>query len=315
MSGFWNGWIVGLTVLNIVGALWLLYNTSRRRPGDEKPGADTTGHSWDGDLREYNNPLPRWWLWCFYGTVFFAIGYLVVFPGLGSHAGTAGWSQAKQWQAQKEQADRTYAKVYAKFAGLSVPQLQQDPDAMRIAKNLFGNNCAMCHGSDGRGAKGFPNLHAANYMYGREPDNVVTTIGGGRQGVMPAWKDSLGEAGVEEVANYVLSLSGKPHDAAKAASGAAKFATFCVACHGPDGKGSTAVGAPNLTDNVWLYGSSLATVKETIALGRQNRMPAWADTLGEQKVKLLAAYVLGLSGAEGQAATAQAETTPHAPGS
>ncbi len=309
MSSFWNGWIVLLTVLNIAAALWLLFVTSRRKPGDDKPGAETTGHSWDGDLREYNNPLPRWWLWLFYGTVAFAVGYVVLFPGLGAFSGTLGWSQASQWQAQHDAANANYAQRYGRFDTMSVAELQKDADAMRIAKNLFGNNCAMCHGSDGRGAKGFPNLHEASYKWGREPEAVVATIAAGRLGVMPAWKDSLGDAGVEEVANYVYQLSGRPADAAKAAAGKDKFATFCVACHGPEGKGMTALGAPDLTDAYWLYGGSLDAIKATVAVGRQGQMPAWNDTLGEQKVKLLAAYVLSFGGhtaSEASAATAQA---------
>jgi cytochrome c oxidase cbb3-type subunit 3 len=313
MNSFWSGWIVALTVLNIIGALWLLYATSRRKPGDEKPGAETTGHSWDGDLREFNNPLPRWWLWLFYGTVVFAVGYVIVFPGLGAFQGTAGWSQVSQWQAQTDAAKRNYEQRYARFDTMTVADLQKDADAMRIAKNLFGNNCAMCHGSDGRGAKGYPNLHQVNYKWGRETDAVLATIGAGRIGVMPAWKDTIGAAGVEEVANYVYQLSGRKADAAKATAGAEKFATFCAACHGPDAKGMTALGAPNLTDSYWIYGGSLETIKETVANGRQNQMPAWADTLGEQKVKLLAAYVLAFAGADAPAPTAAQTAQNDAP--
>jgi cytochrome c oxidase cbb3-type subunit 3 len=171
-----------------------------------------------------------------------------------------------------------------------------DPGALKVAKNLFAANCSMCHGSDARGAKGFPNLTSPNLTWGRDPEAIVATIGGGRQGVMPAWKDVLGAAGVESVANYVYTLSGRTAPApALVAAGKEQFATVCAACHGPDGKGNPALGAPNLTDNVWIYGSSLETIKDTVANGRQNRMPAHLDLLGEQKVKLLAAYVLSLS--------------------
>jgi cytochrome c oxidase cbb3-type subunit 3 len=320
MSSFWSNWIVVLTVLNIIGALWLLYATSRRKPGDEKPGAETTGHAWDGDLREYNNPLPRWWLWLFYGSVAFAVGYVVVYPGLGSFQGTKGWSQEAQWKEQHDAANANYAQRYARFDTMTVADLQKDADAMRIAKNLYGNNCAMCHGSDGRGARGFPNLHAANYHWGRDADSVVTTISGGRLGVMPAWKDSLGEQGVDEVANYVYQISGRQADPAKAAAGQQKYAMFCVACHGPEGKGMPALGAPNLTDDVWLYGGSLDVIRTTLAGGRQNQMPAWGESLGEQKVKLLAAYVLGFGGhplqqaAGAQTAQNEAPATGDVPG-
>jgi cytochrome c oxidase cbb3-type subunit 3 len=313
MSSFWNGWIVVLTVLNVVGALWLLWVTSRRKPGDDKPGSQTTGHSWDGDLREYNNPLPRWWLWLFYGSVVFSVGYVVLYPALGAFQGTLGWSQEAQWRAEHDAANANYAQRYARFDTMGVAELQQDADAMRIAKNLFGNNCAMCHGSDGRGAKGFPNLHATNYHWGREPESVVATIAAGRIGVMPPWKDALGgDAGVEEVAHYVYQISGRQADPAKAAAGQQKFAMFCAACHGPDGKGMTALGAPNLTDSYWVYGGSLEVIAQSVAEGRQNQMPAWADTLGDQKVKLLAAYVLSLGG---QSTAGGAQTAQNAPAS
>ncbi len=317
MSGFWNGWIVVLTLANVAGALWLLWATSRRAPGDDKAEdaeADTTGHIWDGDLREYNNPLPRWWLYLFYGSVAFGLGYMVLYPGLGNFGGTLGWSQAGQWQAQTEAAERLSEQVFARFDGRSLPELQRDPEAMRVARNLYANNCAMCHGSDARGAKGFPNLHATNYQYGKEPEAVIATIGAGRIGVMPPWQDALGAEGVEQVAAYVYSLSGRQAPAELVAAGAEKFATFCAACHGPDGTGMTAVGASNLTDEYWTYGGALETLKETIAGGRQNQMPAHLDLLGERKVRLLAAYVLGLDGEDAlpPQQTAQVATEPAA---
>jgi cytochrome c oxidase cbb3-type subunit 3 len=290
MTTGWTLFIVILTAINVVGAVWLLWVTSRRAPGEKQGGAETTGHTWDGDLKEYNNPLPRWWLWMFFGVV-----YLVLYPGLGSWQGIRGWTQEKQWQEQVAAADAASAPVYARFASMSLTDLGKDPDAMRVARNLFANNCAMCHGSDARGAKGFPNLTDGDWLYGGAPDTVLATISNGRNGIMPAWGETLGEQGVEETVAYVLTLSGQQAPADLAAAGKAKFEMYCSGCHGIDGKGMQAVGAPNLTDNIWLYGSDAAELRYGITNGRNNQMPAQLGLLGEAKVRLLAAYVLSLS--------------------
>jgi cytochrome c oxidase cbb3-type subunit 3 len=302
MSGFWNWWILGLTVANVAFAVILLYRTSGRRPGDQAPGAETTGHVWDGDLAEYNNPLPRWWLWLFYLTIAFAIAYLALFPGIVG--GTLGWTAKGQWQAETASADATMQKAFARFDGVPIETLATDPAAVGIGRNLFAANCTACHGADARGAHGFPNLTSPNLTWGASPDDIVATISNGRQGVMPPWKDALGSDGVEAVANYVYTLSGRTAPSpALVAAGQEKFATFCAACHGPDGKGSTLVGAPNLTDEYWIWGGSIAAIRETIANGRSNRMPAHLDVLGERKIRLLAAYVTSLkSGAASPAA-------------
>ncbi|MBS0394877.1 MAG: cytochrome-c oxidase, cbb3-type subunit III [Proteobacteria bacterium] len=316
MSGFWNWWIIVLVAGNIAGALWLLLSTTRAKPGDQKAGADTTGHVWDGDLREYNNPLPRWWLWLFYITVAIAVLYLVLYPGFGNFAGTLGWSQTSQWKAQSDDANALAARELGKYAGKSVEELAKDPGAIKVAKNLFANNCAMCHGSDARGAKGFPNLTSPNLSWGRTPEAIVATIGGGRDGVMPAWGAVLGADGVESVANYVMTLSGRaaPQPALTTA-GKEKFETVCAACHGPDGKGNPLLGAPNLTDEYWIYGGSLDTIKETVTNGRTNKMPAHLELLGELKVKLLAGYIYSLAPPPPAPATAPAEPAAAAPSS
>jgi cytochrome c oxidase cbb3-type subunit III len=296
MSGFWNWWIVLLVSANVAFAVWLLLSTTKAKSGDQKAGPETTGHTWDGDLQEYNNPLPRWWLWLFYFTVAFSVAYLVLFPGLGVFEGTLGWSQVKQWQAQTEAANAVAARELGRFSGKSVEELAKDPGAIKIAKNLFAANCSMCHGSDARGGKGFPDLTSPNLTWGRDPDAIIATIGGGRQGVMPPWGAVLGADGVEAVADYVYTLSGRPApEPARVAAGKEKFDTVCAACHGPDGKGNPALGAPNLTDEYWVYGGSLAAIKETVTNGRSNKMPAHLELLGEQKVRLLAGYVYGLS--------------------
>ena len=295
MTTGWTLFIVILTAINVVGAVWLLWVTSRKAPGEQKPGAETTGHTWDGNLREFNNPLPRWWLWLFYGTVAFSIVYLVLYPGLGSWQGTRGWTQQSQWQAEVDEAEAAAAPVYERFAGMNLGQLGEDPDAMRVARNLYANNCAMCHGSDARGAKGFPNLTDADWQWGGAPDTVLATIGYGRTGVMPPWGEALGAQGVEEVVAYVLSLSGLDAPAELAAAGRPKFEMFCSSCHGLDGTGMQVLGAPNLTDDVWLYAGTADEIRYGILNGRNNQMPAQLETLGEQKVRLLTAYVLSLA--------------------
>jgi cytochrome c oxidase cbb3-type subunit III len=296
MNGFWNWWIVLLVSANVAFAVWLLLSTTRAGSGDRNAGRETTGHTWDGDLQEYNNPLPRWWLWLFYFTVAFSVVYLVLFPGSGVFEGTLGWSQVKQWKAQTEEANAVAARELGRFGGKSVEELAKDPGAIKIAKNLFAANCSMCHGSDARGGKGYPDLTSPNLTWGRDPDAIVATIGGGRQGVMPPWGAVLGADGVEAVANYVYTLSGRPApDPGRVAAGKEKFDTVCAACHGPDGRGNPALGAPNLTDEYWIYGGSLAAIKETVTNGRSNKMPAHLELLGEQKVKFLAGYVYGLS--------------------
>ncbi len=311
MSGFWNWWIVTLVVANIAFAVWLLLSTTRSRGDDPQAGPETTGHTWDGDLQEYNNPLPRWWLGLFYLTIAFSVAYLVLYPGLGAFQGTLGWNQVGQWRAQSDEASAVAARELGRYAGKSIEELARDPGAIKVAKNLFAANCSMCHGSDARGAKGFPNLASPNLTWGRDPEAIVATIGGGRQGVMPAWGAVLGADGVEAAANYVYSLSGRAApQAALVAAGKEKFDTVCSACHGPDGKGNPALGAPDLTDEYWIYGGSLASIKETITNGRSNRMPAHLELLGELRVRLLAGYVYSLS----SAATGPAGPLATAPG-
>ncbi|NHA14955.1 cytochrome-c oxidase, cbb3-type subunit III [Thioalkalivibrio sp. XN279] len=294
MSSFWSGWIILLTVANIIGAVWLLWMTSRLSP--EEKASETTGHVWDGDLKEYNNPLPRWWLWLFYLTVVFSIIYLVLFPGLGNFQGVLGWSQTGQYQEEVARIEARQDEFFARFAEMDIAELARDPDAMSAAANIFGNRCAQCHGSDGRGAPGFPNLTDQAWLWGGDETAVLASIQSGRVGVMPPMADSLGgEQGVAQMVEYVRSLSGLDHDADMAAA-AAPLWPVCGACHGMDGTGMTALGSPNLTDANWLYGSGRATIAETITGGRQNNMPAQLPVLGELQSRVLAAYVLRLSG-------------------
>jgi cytochrome c oxidase cbb3-type subunit 3 len=297
MSSGWSIFVVVLTIANILGCFWLLRWTAKPRHAGEKIGGGSdTGHTWDGDLREYNNPLPKWWLWLFYITIVFALIYLAVYPGLGNFTGLKGWSQASQYEQERAAVEARAAQLLAPFATMTVPELASNAQAMATANNLFQNNCAQCHGSDGGGARGFPNLTDGDWQWGGDPDTIVQTIAAGRMGVMPPWGEVLGEEGVEQVVAYVQQLSGQQADPARAIAGATHFQTVCSACHGMDGKGNPLLGAPNLTDGTWLYGSDAASIREAVLKGRNNQMPAFEERLGEQRVRLLAAYVLRMTG-------------------
>jgi len=297
MTTGWSLFVIVLTIVNILACVWLLRWTMKPKSATEKIGGGAdTGHTWDGDLREYNNPLPKWWLWLFYITVVFGLVYFVLYPGLGTWQGIKGWSQSRQWEQENAAAEAKVAAYLAPFASMTVPELAANAQAMATANNLFQNNCAQCHGADGGGARGFPNLANADWQWGGDPDSIVQTIANGRTAAMTPWGEVLGAEGVEQVVAYVRRLSGQDHDAALAAAGETQFQTLCAACHGLDGKGMAAVGAPNLTDEVWLYGGDAETIRETVMKGRMGQMPAFQDKLGEQRVRLLAAYALKLSG-------------------
>jgi len=287
--------IIILTSANIIGACWLMLAMRKRGAGEAGPGAETTGHVWDGDLGEYNNPLPRWWLWLFFISVAFAIGYLALYPGFGNFTGRLGWTSARQHAELQRASEAQTQQILARFNGVSIEALRTDPVAHSVGRNLFANNCAVCHGADGYGNAGFPNLADHDWLYGGSAEQIETTIAGGRSGVMIPWQEVLGSEGVEDVLSYVLSLSGRSVPAGDVAAGKALYTTNCVACHGADGKGNQAVGAPNLTDQIWLYGGSVEAVRTSIAKGRQGQMPAQLARLGEQRVRLLTAYVMSLS--------------------
>lgn len=294
MTTGWSLYVIFLVVLNIVATTWLLWWTARKRKSDGS-NAETTGHVWDGDLTEYNKPLPKWWIILFYLTIFYSIGYLAWYPGLGNFAGTSGWSSAKEHDADKADADARLAEAYGKFDGMAIDQIAKDPDALAFGSRLFANHCAMCHGSDARGAKGFPNLTDGDWQWGGSPDDILTTILHGRQAAMPPLEAVLGgDVGVTEVSAYVQSLSGMKTDPALAAAGKARFAV-CAACHGVDGEGNPAMGAPNLTDDIWLYASDFETIGTGIRMGRNGMMPAHLPIIGETRTRIAAAYVWSLS--------------------
>lgn len=294
MSFNWTLFVAILTIANILACFWLLWWTRKRRDdGTPKDAAGaTTGHVWDEDLAEYNKPLPKWWLNLFYATIVFSLGYLVFYPGLGGFSGVSGWTSAAQHDRDVAAAEAKLAPLFARFAAVSLDELAGDAEAVALGRSIYANNCAQCHGSDARGARGFPNLTDADWLWGGDAEAVLTTIRHGRNSVMPPWGGALGEQGVAEVTAYVQSLSGVTADPTLAAAGQAKYAMFCVSCHGVDGKGNVALGAPNLTDDVWLYGSDVASIAESIRNGRNGVMPAWEPIIGSDRVRLAAAFVL-----------------------
>ncbi|MFL6674357.1 MAG: cytochrome-c oxidase, cbb3-type subunit III [Massilia sp.] len=303
---FWDYYIALITILGIAGCAILLWSQSThkvRLDADGKP-QETTGHVWDEDLAELNTPMPRWWMILFYLTIVFAAVYLVLYPGLGSYAGKLGWKSSGAYQAELKKADADYGPLFAKYAGQDLKAVAADPQAHAIGERMFLNYCAQCHGSDARGNKGYPNLTDNDWLYGGTPEVIKETIMKGRHGQMPPMAAALGsDKDVENVAHYVRSLSGLAADPVKVAFGKPKFGA-CAACHGADGQGNQALGAPNLADKAWLYGGSPETVMETIRKGRDNTMPAWSDFLGEPKAHVLAAYVWSLSNPPQALATA-----------
>lgn len=293
MSNFWSFYIIAIVAINLIGCVIILMWTRRMDAGDLAEDG-TTGHEYDG-IREYNNPLPRWWLSLFWITIIFALTYLALYPGLGKYPGLLGWTSHGEVAKDQKAYQAQYGALYADFAKKPIEELAKDPRAMQIGGRLFGNNCAACHGTDAKGARGFPNLTDSDWIHGGSPEKITETIMNGRHGVMPAWKDTIGDDGVKQVANYVLSLSGRKHDAKLAQVGAEVFAGKCAVCHGTTGEGNPMMGAPRLNDSTWLYGGSEATVIKTIADGRIGQMPAQKDALGSERVHLLAAYVWSLS--------------------
>ncbi|HWK69904.1 cytochrome-c oxidase, cbb3-type subunit III [Pollutimonas sp. M17] len=294
VSSFWSYFIAIIAIGGIVFCLWLLF-TQRAWLKKTVPQVEDTGHVWDGDLTELNTPVPRWWTVFYIGLCVIALGMLFLYPGLGSYEGTLGYTAARQVKAQQEAMNEQIRPVYARYKEMPITEVAHDEQAREIGQRLFLNNCAQCHGSDARGSGNFPNLADGDWLYGGAPEQILQTITKGRHGMMPAWKSSIKPAEAADIAQYVRSLSGLASDPLRVVPGKRGFETFCVACHGVEGKGNTALGAPNLTDNVWLYGSSEASIVDTILNGRENRMPAQEGILTEDQIRMLTAWVWGLS--------------------
>ena len=292
-SSFWDYYIGVISVVSILACGVLLLAQSKRHVAGGQ--AETTGHTWDEDLGEYNNPLPRWWMWLFWITIVFALAYLALYPGLGSYAGYLKWTQVGQLEQENAQANAQFGPLYEKFAGQEVAQLSKNPEALAIGQKLFLNSCAQCHASDGAGSRGFPNLTDNDWLYGGDPATIKATIMEGRNGIMPPFAPALGEQGTKDVAHYVMSLSGMANDSIRTSRGKPLFAQTCAACHGAQGKSNPQLGAPNLSDKTWLYGAGETTIIETITRGRNNQMPAHKELLTASKIHLLTAYVYSLS--------------------
>jgi len=298
MSDFFNGgwsiYIAVVTVLGLLACLALLVIAARRKV---MANDNTTGHVWDEDLRELNNPLPRWWMWLFVLTVLFAFAYLALYPGMGSMPGKLGWSSVAEHQSERDQARAATAPVFAAFSEQRAPELARNAQAMAIGERLFANNCSTCHGADAKGSKGFPNLTDRDWLWGGAPERIEETIALGRNGNMPPMAAAVGTGDdVRHLANFVLSLSGSPHDSIAASKGRAKFAV-CAACHEVGGKGNPVLGAPNLTDDIWLHGWGIDAVTAMVNHGKSNQMPAHASRLPPEQIHVLAAYVWSLSNA------------------
>jgi cytochrome c oxidase cbb3-type subunit 3 len=302
INGFWPWYVAAISLVSILACALLLWlagkatvNTDASQAGD-----NTTGHVWDEDLRELNNPLPRWWMWLFILTVVFGLGYLAIFPGLGSYKGLSKWSTQAEHKDDVERMRAELAPLYAEFSAQSVDALSRDPRALAIGERQFMNTCSQCHGSDGRGSKSYPNLTNGNaaWLGARNGDHIVQTVTNGRIGMMPPMGAAIGsESDIMDVAHYVLSLSGSPNNEIKAFSGKQKFAV-CAACHGMDGKGNKALGAPNLTDDYWLHGWGETAIVNAIKYGKNNVMPAQAPKLTPEQIHVVAAYVLSLGGVQ-----------------
>ena len=296
MSTFWSLWVIVMTAITIVGVCWILFATRKIVvKGKPKDGeVPKTGHVYDG-IEEYDNPLPGWWFNLFIGTVVFTVIYLVLYPGLGNFPGVLGWTSDGQWQQQEKKAEDRFEAVYADLADQSIEELALNPKAFKIGRRLFGNNCAVCHGSDGGGSYGFPDLTDSDWLYGGTPEAIQASITHGRKGSMPGWLSVIGEDGINQVTEYLFKIAETDHDASLAGAGEQVYSAYCAACHGADATGNEALGAPNLRDDIWLYGRSPELIKTSIRSGRQGNMPAQAEQLQDSKIRLLSAYVFSLS--------------------
>jgi cytochrome c oxidase cbb3-type subunit 3 len=305
VSGFWSVYVAVLTLAGIVACAVLLKAMStKRRAAGEKPKLH--GHVWDGDLAEYDNPLPRWWAWLFVLTIVFSLAYLAVYPGLGNYAGALGWSSVAEYETETAQAEARYGPTFNRYLEQGLATVAEDPEALAIGQRLYLNYCAQCHGSDARGGIGFPNLRDKDWLYGGDPESIKATILNGRSGVMPPMEAAVGGIdGAKYVMHYLFSLSGRTHSSLNAALGKERFAA-CAACHGIDGKGNKTLGAPNIADDIWLHGGSEEAIVSTITMGRKSQMPAHKDLLGEAKAHVLAAYVYSLSLDPGEVAAKKA---------
>lgn len=288
MSNLWSWFVIVGTLGSLLVFLVFLF-VNRKTSGEE-----TSGHEWDG-IQEFDNPLPFWWVGLFIFSMVFAVGYLIWYPGLGKFEGTAGWTSEQQWQAQTIAHEQRFAPLYAKLATMTPAELAGDRLATQVGRRLFINHCSTCHGVTAQGSTGFPDLQDNEWIWGAGFDNIKFAITNGRTAVMPALGKALGEQGVSDITQYLLAQTGREHGKTAAARGRDQYAIMCAVCHGPDGTGDPALGAPNLTDNVWLYGGTAKAIAHSLSNGRNGTMPGFSEVLDQQKIHILAGYVNGLS--------------------
>lgn len=282
-------WFVIIGTLGSMLFYFLLLHMNRKVTS----GKETTGHNYDG-IEEYDNPLPAWWYWSFVLTIIFGLGYLVYYPGLGNFPGIGGWTQVGALEEEQARAAERYGPIFAQYRDVPIDQLALDPEIIKMGRRLYTTNCSVCHGATGLGSFGFPNLTDDEWMWGGTNEAIVESIANGRVGVMTPFLGILSDKAVTETTTFVLQMAGRDVDAAEAERGAMHYATYCAVCHGADGKGQVIFGAPDLTNEIWLYGNSRVRIEHTIKNGRTNMMPAFKDRLGEDKVRILAAYVKSL---------------------
>jgi cytochrome c oxidase cbb3-type subunit 3 len=291
MTSFWSAWVIILTSITIIIMTWVLIANKR---AERRTGERTTGHVYDG-IEEYDNAIPTWWFWMFIITIVWGVAYLVVYPGMGNFPGVIGWTQVDQHDRSVAAADAKYRAMRDRYLALPVEEISLDPAVRKMGARMFSNNCAQCHGSDAKGSYGFPNLADNDWIYGGDAETIKKTLVGGRQAAMPAWGSIIGDQGVSEATAYILSLNGRQADPQLVAAGESHFSTYCAACHGADATGNPALGSPNLSNGIWLYGGTEAQIAHSIRAGRNGVMPAFAETLSEDKIHILTAYVYGLN--------------------
>jgi len=291
MASFWSLWVIVLTATTLVLLTWILFANRTR---DTNAEGRTTGHVYDG-IEEYDNPLPSWWFLMFVLTILFGVVYLIAYPGMGNYSGLLNWTQEKQHEREVARAEEKYREMRDRYLAMPIEEIASDPAVRKMGMRMFSNNCAVCHGSDAKGAYGFPNLADDDWIFGGTPDAIKASIANGRQAAMPPWGSVIGDAGVRDVTAYVQSLSGRQVDEAQVEAGSKVYQTYCVACHGADGTGNQALGAPNLANGIWLYGGTAEQISHSIRAGRNGVMPAHKDIVGEDKIHILTAYVYGLS--------------------
>ena len=291
MTSFWSMWIIVLTTVTIVGITWILFANRKR---EDQPADKTTGHEYDG-IQELDNPLPAWWFYIVSIFLKWGVGYLVIYTGMGNFPGILGWTQVEQHDRQVTAADEKFRTMRDRYMALPVEEIAGDPAVRKMGMRMFGNNCAQCHGADAKGSYGFPNLADGDWIFGGTPDAIKASISAGREAAMPPWGSIIGDKGVTDVTAYVMNINGREADTAQAAAGEKVFQTYCVACHGADATGNPALGAPNLKNGIWLYGGTPEQISHSIRAGRNGVMPAHKDTLSEDKIHIITAYVYGLS--------------------